>query len=119
MREYIKPIIRIEESFAEGIYLASGDIVDTGSDVSGTTSAKCDSKYLNGVYSAPDYNRTDTYKARFGCNGCPAFRWNGCGLQLEQYWGSYDTDNGNRLPNWERIGHAPDDAINWSDVGSC
>ena len=120
MVKYEKPIAHIDENYTEGIYLASGDITtDGGSNTSGTQSAACNSKYYNGVFHAPDYNRSDSYSARFGCNGCPAFRWNGCGLQLEQYWGSYDADNGNRFPNWERIGHAADDAINWSDVGSC
>ena len=33
--------------------------------------------------------------------------------------GSYDVDNGNRYPNWERIGHQPYDAIDWGDVGMC
>lgn len=114
MAEYEKPILLVQEEISEGVYLASGE--DTGD---GTARGKCDSKYMNGVWHAPDYTNGISYIGRFGCNGCPAFRHNGCGLLLEDYWGSYDTDNGNRFPNWEKIGHAPDDPIDWSDVGSC
>ena len=92
MANYEKPVIIDTEEHYEGVYAASG---------------------------APDYNPTTSYIQRFGCNGCPAFRYNGCGLQLEKYWGSYDVDNGNRYPNWERIGHQPYDAIDWGDVGMC
>ena len=114
MANYEKPVIIDTEEHYEGVYAAIGDNTD-----SGVSAPKCDSKYMNGVWHAPDYNNTTSYIQRFGCNGCPAFRYNGCGLQLEKYWGSYDVDNGNRYPNWERIGHQPYDAIDWGDVGMC
>ena len=61
----------------------------------------------------------ENYISRFGCHGCPAFRENGCGLQMEDYWGSYDIDNGNRFPNWEKAGYQPYDKIDWNNVGEC
>jgi hypothetical protein len=104
--EYERPIIITNSELAEGIYTASG-----------SATPSCDSKYIKGVFHAPDYNNTTSYIERFGCLGCPAFRYNGCGLQSEDYWGSYDVDNGSRFPSWEKIGHEPNDAINWNDVG--
>ena len=60
----------------------------------------------------------DTYLSHLGCNGCPAFRWNGCGLQLDQAFldgaTSYDTDNGKRMPGWEAKGHKADEKIDWN-----
>jgi hypothetical protein len=109
---YIKPKITTVNTYNESVYLSSGS-----TQTSSSTAPLCDSKYLNGVYHAPNYNDTTTYLNRFGCLGCPAFRYNGCGLQLEQYWGSYDVDNGNRYPSWEKIGHKPQEPIDWSDVG--
>jgi hypothetical protein len=107
MKEYIKPIVMIIHDLNEAIYTASG-----------STTPSCDSKYMNGNFRAPDYSNMTSYIERFGCLGCPAFRGNGCALQLEGYWESYDTDNEKRYPSWEKIGHNPDDAINWNDVGS-
>lgn len=112
MKKYQRPIVQLIDNCSESIYMASGiNTVDNG--------FGCNSKYMNGVYHAPDYTNTSSYIERFGCNGCPAFRQNGCGLQIEQYWESYDVDNGRRMPNWEKIGHSPNDPINWSDVGLC
>ena len=60
---YEKPVMTIDAGMAEGIYAASG-------------SKKCDSKYMNGVWQAPDYSDwnggTRGYKQQFGCLGCPA-----------------------------------------------
>lgn len=78
MANYEKPVIIDTEEHYEGVYAASGDNTD-----SVVSAPKCDSKYMNGVWHAPDYNNTTSYIQRFGCNGCPAFRYNGCGLQLE------------------------------------
>jgi hypothetical protein len=119
--KYSKPIvIGIDDSY-EGVYAASGanSSTDGSADNAVANAAGCNSQYIKGVYHAADYNNLSTYIERFGCNGCPAFRYNGCGLQLEQYWGSYDVDNGKRYPNWEKIGHHPDDPIDWNDVGLC
>lgn len=106
MIEYTKPEFITIPEYSEGVYMASGD-----------TTPSCDSQYMNGIYRTPDYNNTTSYIERFGCLGCPAFRYNGCGLQLEDYWGSYDVDNEKRYPSWEKIGHMPTDAISWDDVG--
>ena len=86
MANYEKPVIIDTEEHYEGVYAASGDNTD-----SGVSAPKCDSKYMNGVWHAPDYNNTTSYIQRFG----------------------------NRYPNWERIGHQPYDAIDWGDVGMC
>jgi hypothetical protein len=108
MATYSKPIVIPSAELAEGVYAASGD----------TLSLSCNSKYMKGAYHAPDYNNTTSYYGRFGCLGCPAYRWNGCGLSLESYYGSYDTDQGKRMPSWEKLGHTATDAIDWNDVGS-
>ena len=68
MANYEKPVIIDTEEHYEGVYAASGDNTD-----SGVSAPKCDSKYMNGVWHAPDYNNTTSYIQRFGCNGCPAF----------------------------------------------
>jgi hypothetical protein len=33
---------------------------------------------------------------------------------MEEYWGSYDVDNGNRMPDWERKGHSASEKIDWN-----
>ena len=47
--------------------------------------------------------------------GCPANTASGCGLLSHYvdsgYAGSYDVDNGNRKPSWEKKGYGPDDAV--------
>lgn len=101
MKEYKSPVILCSQDTSEGVYLASGD-------ESSTERGKCDSKYMNGVYHKPDYSSNNNIDG-LGCNGCPAFRENACGIQTEEYWGSYDTDNGNRMPEWERQGKEPYD----------
>ena len=63
MANYEKPVIIDTEEHYEGVYAASGDNTD-----SGVSSPKCDSKYMNGVWHAPDYNNTTSYIQRFGCN---------------------------------------------------
>lgn len=106
MREYVRPVVLGNEDVAEGVYMASG-------------SAKCDSKYMNGVWQTQDYSDWGTgtrgYKDAFGCLGCPANTASGCGL-LTHYpasgnASSYDVDNGKRKPSWEAKGYAPDDVV--------
>ena len=50
MANYEKPVIIDTEEHYEGVYAASGDNTD-----SGVSAPKCDSKYMNGVWHAPDY----------------------------------------------------------------
>lgn len=111
---YTKPMILVNDDLAEGVYAASGDVAASDSGI------KCDSKYMKGVYQAPDYSswaigETRGYRKQFGCLGCPAFRENGCGLQSDYIdsgkAASYDVDNGNRKPSWEKKGYGPDDAV--------
>lgn len=109
MKTYKKPVFTIASGLSEGVYLASGS----------NGGRKCDSIYMNGVWQGPDYSdwagSTRGYRQQFGCLGCPAYTWNGCGL-LSHYEesgqaGSYDTDNGNRKPSWEKKGYGPDDTV--------
>ena len=118
MKNYEKPVVLSNEELMEGIYTASGDMVAENN----TTAANAarpgwDSKYVNGVWHKDNYDG-DTYLSHLGCNGCPAFRWNGCGLQLDQAFldgaTSYDTDNGKRMPGWEAKGHKADEKIDWN-----
>ena len=50
-----------------------------------------------------------------GCLGCPAYTATACGLETHYvdsgYAGSYNTDNGNRKPSWEKKGYGPDDTV--------
>ena len=98
MKNYERPVMIRTEELAEGVYLASGGI-------------KCDSVYMNGVWNGT----TRGYKQQFGCLGCPANTASGCGLLSHYvdsgYAGSYDVDNGNRKPSWEKKGYGPDDAV--------
>ena len=114
MKEYCKPTAQPVEVLAEGVYASSGDPAD-----SAVKSLKCDSKYMKGVWQNPDYSDwaggTRGYKQQFGCLGCPANTGSGCGL-LTHYpesgnAASYDVDNGNRMPSWERKGYGPNAVV--------
>ena len=78
----------------------------------------CDSKYTGGVYHPATYSGTTVMEV-YGCMGCPAFRGDACGLTTDYvasgYASSYDVDNGNRMPAWEKHGWAPDDLNNWNN----
>lgn len=118
MKNYEKPVVLSNEELMEGIYTASGDMVaENNTTAANAVRPGCDSKYVNGVWHKDNYDG-DTYLSHLGCNGCPAFRWNGCGLQLDQAFldgaTSYDTDNGKRMPGWEAKGHKPDEKIDWN-----
>lgn len=117
MKTYEKPIAILNEGVAEGVYAASGATNEGNNSNDG--GPKCDSKYMNGVWQAPDYSDwaggTRGYKQQFGCIGCPANTANGCGLQTHYVESgnasSYDVDNGNRKPSWEKKGYGPDDTV--------
>lgn len=113
MKLYEKPEILEQAGLAEGVYMASG--AGDSTSASNGNGPKCDSKYMKGVFQQPDYTTSSSYKERFGCNGCPAFRWNACGLETDYvdsgYASSYDVDNGNRMPGWERKGHKANDPV--------
>lgn len=117
MKEYERPIVIVQEEACEGVYAASG-AVEGGPDAA-PSGIKCDSKYMKGVWQAPDYSDwggvTRGYKQQFACLGCPANTANGCGLQTHyedsDHAASYDVDNGNRMPSWERKGYGPDDPV--------
>ncbi len=101
MKNYEKPIVLANYELSEGVFAASG----TAGGTSSSGAPQCNSAYMNGVWHAPDYSNTTSNIERYGCDGCPAFRWNGCGLQLDYVDSgnaeSYDVDDGNRKPKWE------------------
>lgn len=112
MTNYEKPVVLANEDVAEGVYAASGsNIAENG--------IKCDSQYMKGVWQPQDTSpwgdTTPGYKQVFGCLGCPAHTANGCGLQTHYIESgqaaSYDVDNGNRMPSWERKGYGPNDPV--------
>ena len=112
MKGYERPVVLVNDELAEGVDAASGDTASTNG-------PKCDSVYMNGVWQAPDYSpwgeTTRGYKQQFACLGCPANTDNGCGL-LTHYVesgnaASYDVDNGNRKPTWEKKGYGPEDPV--------
>lgn len=118
MKNYEKPMVLSNEELAEGVYAASGTATTDGG-------IKCDSKYMNGVYMAPNYsgNGTEGYKAHYGCLGCPAFTWNACGLATHYEQSgeadSYNVDNGKRKPAWEWKGYKPNDMVtDWNGCGN-
>jgi len=115
MKNYEKPLILGNEELAEGIYTASGDAA-AENDTTGAARPGCDSKYMAGVYQHYQGGWDNTAKEHYGCIGCPAYRENGCGLQVDQAYldgaTSYNVDNGNRMPEWERRGAQPDRMIN-------
>ena len=114
MNSYETPKVIENQDVSEGIYMASGD-TEGGSD----GAPGCDSKYMKGVWQAPDYSdwggKTRGYRQQFGCLGCPAYTANGCGLQTHYVdsgkASSYDVDNGNRKPSWEKKGYGPNDEV--------
>ncbi len=113
MKDYESPVVQVLEGAGEGVYAASGAEADSGA------GPKCDSKYMKGTWQAPDYSdwagTTRGYKQQFACLGCPANTANGCGLQTHYVdsgnASSYDTDNGNRKPSWEKKGYGPEDPV--------
>ena len=118
MKNYEKPVVVVNEETAEGVYAASGAVGSAGVEAA-DGALKCDSIYMQGVWQAPDYSdwqgSTRGYKQQFGCLGCPANTYNGCGL-LTHYVESgnatsYEVDNGNRKPSWEKKGYKPDDTV--------
>lgn len=119
---YEKPIVVPVDEAAEGIYAASGATNTNGETDGGV---KCDSVYMKGVWQAPDYSDwaggTRGYKQQFACLGCPANTANGCGLQTHYvesgHASSYDVDNGNRKPSWEKKGYKPGDVVSDWSVG--
>ncbi len=116
MNRYVKPMIVEQDGLAEGVYMASGG---TSSSNTSGNGPKCDSVYMKGVWQAPDYSdwggTTRGYKQQFACLGCPANTGNGCGLETHYVESgnasSYDVDNGNRKPSWEKKGYGPDDPV--------
>ena len=118
MRKYEKPIIEVNNELAEGVYAASGTAYGT---------KVCDSKYMNGVWQGPDYRPwaevggSMGYMQYYGCLGCPANTYNGCGIADGNHYeesgnaGSYDTDKGKRMPRWEAEGKDPNETV--SDFG--
>ena len=118
MKNYEKPVVLTSEELAEGVYAASGAGGAGNNDSNG--GLKCDSIYMKGVWQAGDYSQWPAgtargYKAQFGCLGCPANKDNGCGLLTHyadsNYASSYEVDNGNRKPSWEKKGYGPEDAV--------
>lgn len=110
MKNYEKPIVLANSELSEGVYAASG------TQAGGTSSSgapQCNSSYINGVWRGPDWSNTTSNIDRYGCLGCPAYRPNGCGLQLDYvdsgFADSYDVDDGNRKPEWENKGFEKDD----------
>ena len=109
MNRYERPMIIAYQDTAEGVYLASGGAADNSDTAN---NIKCDSQYMNGNWQAPDYSGwnggTRGYRQQFGCLGCPAYTATACGLKTHYvdsgYAGSYNTDNGNRKPSWEKKG---------------
>ena len=120
MKQYQKPIVVVNDELAEGVYAASGSSAGESNNTSDDNGPKCDSKYMKGEWQAPDYSNwaageSRGYKQQFACLGCPANTDNGCGLQTHYIESgnaaSYDTDNGNRKPSWEKKGYKPDDPV--------
>lgn len=109
MKRYEKPMVFVNDSLGEGVYAASGDKLVK----------ECDSIYMLGVWQGQDTTSWGAgvrgYKQQFGCLGCPANTYNGCGLQNHYEESnkaeSYDQDKGNRKPSWEAKGYGPDDTV--------
>ena len=117
MEKYTKPVVLTMDELAEGVYAASGA---TAGEANADGGIKCDSVYMKGVWQAPDKSNwapgtTRGYKQQFACLGCPANTDNGCGLQTHYVESgnaaSYDVDNGNRKPTWEKKGYGPNDPV--------
>ncbi len=118
MKNYEKPVVVVSGETAEGVYAASGAVGSAGVEAA-DGAPKCDSIYMKGVWQAPDYSDwqgvTRGYKQQFACLGCPANTDSGCGLQTHYVdsgqASSYDVDNGNRKPTWEKKGYGPGDPV--------
>ena len=102
---YSRPIVLTHSDMAEGVYAASG--AGTGNN---TTTYKCDSIYMRGVYQQPTWSPiTDGYKIGRGCEGCPAWNGSSCRFQSapqEMVNWSGPTDF---RPSWEKEGKLPDE----------
>ena len=97
--KYEKPIIHVNTTISEGIYLSSGSQADT--------TYHCKSIYMHGVYQQPTYNPIqDGYKLGRGCEGCPAS--NGASCRFISHPEEMNWD-GDFRPSWEVQGHLPDE----------
>lgn len=108
---YEKPIVKLNDSTAEGVYAASGN-----------GRATCGSNYMSvSTYFIGNGSGT-TYKEFYGCAGCPNSNRKGtCALTPG---GEYDdvvaSNNGNysvvegydgKMPRWEAAGNAGNDPV--------
>lgn len=102
MESYKRPeIIRMDE-MAEGIFAASG------SDGTGGGGQKCESIYMNGVFTVGNGNSiNDGYKIGYGCDGCPAIEK---GKGKNSYCNIANiTWEGDFRPWWEKQGKTGDE----------
>ncbi len=110
MTNYEKPeVIRIAE-LSEGVYMASGSVVEGGTQIDEQTPV-CRSRYLMGVWHRPNRGFTEQGPAleKYGCEGCSADDGDGCKIAK----GKAEDLNGNGdfRPTWERNGHEPGDMV--------
>lgn len=113
MKRYEKPVVLVNCELAEGVYLASGDIIGDITEDATNGGKKCDSAYMQGNWQAPnmDYqggSHFKGYKTHYGCLGCNASWGSHCAVKSEWYT---DAHNGNNMPEWERRGYGPTDEV--------
>ena len=120
MQKYVKPESLVSEDISEGVFASSGATGGDNAADKENGGIKCDSKYMNGKWQAPDYSQwangeTRGYKQQFACLGCPANTGSGCGLETHYIESgnaaSYEVYNGNRKPSWEKKGYGPNDPV--------
>lgn len=116
---YEKPIVKLNDSTAEGVYAASGGSL-------------CKSQYMNGVFqdcNTTNVTNTTTFKDYYGCAGCNLWRGDGadgipgnhCALKAladydqSNHAGSYAT--GANMPRWEQNGKVGTDPVG-NETGS-
>lgn len=125
--KYEKPMMMLNDSQAENVYLASGMVAEVETTTVAPiieepttvyTGPKCDSIYMKGEWQKATYdwsNGNPGYKKNYGCMGCPAYTETACGLKTHYVnsgnASSYDVDNGTRKPTWEKEGHGPMDPV--------
>lgn len=104
MQSYEKPVIKINDSIAEGVYASSGSSKNNGP-------AQCGSSYMSpSTYHTGSWTAGASYKDYYGCFGCSLSRPDGCALTNGEYESVVASNNGNYSvvegysgckPSWE------------------
>lgn len=93
---------------------SADDAIDESGDMQGSAMVTCDSQYMSGVWQGAKEGSWGGVKLGckevLGCQGCPADKGDGCGLQDANAASRYLHSMGTLMPEWEASGKLPADS---------